>query len=685
MKHLRGLIRPIVSIKTMVAAMTVVSVAVLPGCNNKVEFSGKSADQKKPQVVLDQVFPTSRIDDGDVTYRPAFGEVDESLVLREKSPSAFSLRQIERAVSVETFRQGHDGSQASEEFQVSKIGKLDLLIVIDDSKSMDEEQANLATKLGALTKHLKTTDWRIGVITSTSCALRNGGKPIMAGDPTAEADFIAAINVGTAGDGYERGILRAYQHLTGAAACAGQNSWLREDAAFAMLFVSDEDSYCVVGDCPNGSTATYMTDYLKNTRKVDVNKTKSYALVWDDQDPNCKAPNDEAVGTRYIALANNFNGFTSSICETDYTTTLERISQNVSRIVTRDFDLKFVPSNSLQLTIDGVPFNDYVIAGKKITLNDVAETALKLKITYRYDPVPKFDTFVIAGAPDLATMQVFINGAPLSASKYDYRPDVKELFFSDMPPDNAEVKVKFRKDDPLQREFDFTPTKISGEVVRVEVAGKETTAFNYNPDIGILTLDDAPADGAVVTVYAKPADAAILRYKAGAGVVIPNVQSVAAVDATTGDPVSVVVDGAELIFEEADVVDGRDVVVTYDYGNRDMVLQHELAQEPLAGSVNVSVVSGDENCVNSVEVSGKTVRFLCDGDKLEEVRVSYKYVAEIFTEFAINHPVDSDTLISVYVDGARLQDFTVVDGKVVIPSTLLQFDSSVRIIVTQAM
>src|SRR5690606_11022556 len=134
------------------------------------------------------------------TYKPAFGLVEQRLTLKQKPPISKTVRQIERPKREETFDQGHDGAPTDETVKVSDLGKVDLLVVIDNSDSMDGEQTNLKTKLPALTKHLQKTDWRIAVVTTDSSCLR-GGRVINKGDADAEKAFETAVGAGIGGDG----------------------------------------------------------------------------------------------------------------------------------------------------------------------------------------------------------------------------------------------------------------------------------------------------------------------------------------------------------------------------------------------------------------------------------------------------------------------------------------------------
>src|SRR5690606_41180852 len=61
------------------------------------------------------------------------------------------------------FQQGVSGSNKTDTFmQTTQTGVLDVLIVIDNSGSMAEEQNNLAGKLQPLLSYVQGADWQIG-------------------------------------------------------------------------------------------------------------------------------------------------------------------------------------------------------------------------------------------------------------------------------------------------------------------------------------------------------------------------------------------------------------------------------------------------------------------------------------------------------------------------------------------
>lgn len=112
--------------------------------------------------------------------------------------------------------------------QASAKGALDILIVVDDSGSMAEEQKNLSNKLEPLLSEISGSDWKIGVIT-TSRGQSRLRAVISRGDRNADEVFRLAVTPGTRGDGTERGIYQAVQGLK-------STGFLRPGSSVAVLF-----------------------------------------------------------------------------------------------------------------------------------------------------------------------------------------------------------------------------------------------------------------------------------------------------------------------------------------------------------------------------------------------------------------------------------------------------------------
>ena len=166
--------------------------------------------------------------------------------------------------------------------------KLDILLVVDNSGSMMDEQENLAGKLDPLLEAVRDSDWQIAVTTTDArdCVT----KIITAANKSAFASTIRGL--GTDGSGDEIAVWKIIQALQGncirddsggsedtilweralqlqdegvlfaendvlretklphgksardVSSCSRRKPWLREDSTLAILIVSDEDHNC---------------------------------------------------------------------------------------------------------------------------------------------------------------------------------------------------------------------------------------------------------------------------------------------------------------------------------------------------------------------------------------------------------------------------------------------------------
>jgi hypothetical protein len=413
----------------------------------------------------------------------------------------------------------------------------------------------------------------------------------------------------------------------------------------------------------------------------DAGKVRAYALTW--KNPPCTKDSDESQGTKYLKVVSDLKGQAGSICDADYTATLEKISMDVARSVQRDFMLQYAPeAGSLSLEVDGQPYTGtFAVSGRKLTLQNADGSLVKLKVNYRHDPTAKFDRVHLAQKPAPETIEVWVDGALLSGAKMTYDAAMNEIVLLDMPPDGAVVKAKYRMTGSLATAFDFARQAPAGEVVDVKVNGQPATGWTMDDTTQVLSFDDAPADGATIAVTVRPADSRVLRYSMGATQSGANVLDVAAKDAESGDAVPVTIDGGELVFDDAQVEDGRQVVVTYDYGDEGTVLTHELPETPIDGTVEVHG-KGTTDCVESVTVVDREVSYTCGAKELEQVEISYRYVKQRYTTFEVAGGFPDDATIQVFVDGAAINDWTREGSLITVPEHELQIDSKVRIIAT---
>lgn len=187
--------------------------------------------------------------------------------------------------------------------------KMDLLIVVDDSGSMADEQDRLGHELPALVGDLFDVDWQIAVVTTSSPCLRMG-RAVKKSDPDASEAFRAMVAVGTNGQAEEHGLTTAQEALQGKCPSGTGKSWLRSEAALAVLFVSDEDS--VDGE------PRQLIELMRSLHPAS--KLRAYGLI--DKD----AP-------RYREVITVLGGAVGAISDPEYSRFLSVVSQDLRHTV----------------------------------------------------------------------------------------------------------------------------------------------------------------------------------------------------------------------------------------------------------------------------------------------------------------------------------------------------------------
>ncbi len=249
--------------------------------------------------------------------------------------------------------------------QPGEIVAADILFVIDNSQSMAEEQALLGANFAAFVGILDGSyaDWQMGVVTtdtSTSDAgtLRGG---ILTPD-TADivAAFQSAVAVGTTGSRDERGLWAA----TLAAEPSRNPGFIRPDAKFNVVFVSDED------DHSPESVQTYLATLELAAGAAGFG---AHALVGSLPEGCVSGTSAADPGARYLEAATATEGYWDSICATDYTPLLTRIGLDVGGWAT-SFELQNLPApDTIVVAVDAVVIQEREVDGWQY---DVGENAI---------------------------------------------------------------------------------------------------------------------------------------------------------------------------------------------------------------------------------------------------------------------------------------------------------------------
>lgn len=683
-------------------------------CSSEVEFTAGVSEDAKPQdadatpvpepepaagetpapeveaepdpelTTIERAFPAARIEDLSVTFLPEYRRATQQVTLSEMPPSAQTLTQVTRAAGADTYKQGKDGQTfGPETFSVSNSGKLDLLVVVDDSTSMAEEQNNLATKLDPLLSKIGNTDWQIAVVTTSNPCLRNGGVPIRKSDVNASQLFQAAVIVPLDNTVIEKGFPMAIRALKGE--CGTVTSpWVRAGSSIGVLILSDEDncgSHAGEG-CPGepGETTQQMLDFLTGPQGI---RAPGAARIYGIIDGLDTCGSSAFPAPKYKAGIDATGGTWGRICDANYSTTLQTISDNVSRIVKREFTLAHAPdAGTLSVLVDGAaPAGGYTVNGKVLTLTAAGANDVTLSVSYSYGSVPKHDRFTLSMAADVDTLTVKINGATEDSSKYTYDDSDHSILFSNLPVDDATIVATYRKDLTLPGRFQLAASDLLGAPLTVEVDGVATSAYTFDAAQAAISLSVPPADGASVRVTHKTKSGRVTRY--AAALADPSdAHAVAAVDMDSGAPLDASLDGGDLVFGAADVVDGRKVEVKYELGYDPGDLQIILGQEPVGARVGVKASLDPAACADGATLVGTTVTIDCPDRDIGEVTLSYRAVAERFTEFTIDEDIPEGATWAVFVDGVATTEFERQEKTIRLPEAATTPTSMVKVVAT---
>ncbi|MBI2373450.1 MAG: VWA domain-containing protein [Deltaproteobacteria bacterium] len=214
---------------------------------------------------------------------------------------------------------------------------VDVLWVVDNSRSLSNERARIVRELDRFLTILLAAgaDFHLGVTTTDlTQATGDGGRlrgPVIDRmTPRPRQVFQAALDFPEERDvTLEEGLRAAETALSPPVADGPNQGFLREEAALAVIVVSDED------DGSLGPAAHYarFLDGLKGPgREVEV----TFSAVVGDLPDGCVTPEDVGVfgadavaGTRYVEVAEATGGLVESVCTPDFAPFVERLAKKI--------------------------------------------------------------------------------------------------------------------------------------------------------------------------------------------------------------------------------------------------------------------------------------------------------------------------------------------------------------------
>lgn len=280
--------------------------------------------------------------------------------------------------------------------------KADILFVVDNSVSMEDEQSNMSARFPLFIKNLMQINWRVGVITTDVDdedysfsdgqlqEVQNGVSYLDSKSSEAEASFSRVIQRRESGSPYEQGIYATYRFLERQKNT--KESFMRTDASLNVVFLTDADE--TPYENSNGVTIVQkrnkpdeLVKYLRS--HWPMKKFQFHSIVVNEGDTDCLSQSDnESYGIAYETLSKATNGVKGSVCAKDYGSQLQFMSEKIKDLVK-------------MLTLECAPAYDSV--------------AKKYKFEIKYDGAEKIEVEKIDGK-----VVYFKGGLPTGNIKLEY-------------------------------------------------------------------------------------------------------------------------------------------------------------------------------------------------------------------------------------------------------------------------
>ncbi len=287
----------------------------------------------------------------DLRYRPADIGVDHGVLFISHSDAPVP-------VAVPLSGEGQINPTVTDVFTQLASPQADVLFVVDNSCSMQEEQRELGNNLSSFLAFAQSEgiDYQIAVTTTDVDSNGEAGRFVQRGGtriitpqtPNADQAFRANVNLGTSGSGRERGLEAAYLALSDPLINTYNMGFLRTDAALAVIYISDETDQ-------SNRAVNFYEDFLRNIKGFANSGMFSASSVVGTTPGGCSSSTGNAdYAPRYIAIGNNTGGVVESICAASWGQTLANIGLN-SFGLRRQFALTSQPvAVTIAVTVNGM-------------------------------------------------------------------------------------------------------------------------------------------------------------------------------------------------------------------------------------------------------------------------------------------------------------------------------------------
>jgi len=280
-------------------------------------------------------------------------------------------QEFSRRIEVDTFAQ-------------APSNQVDVLWVIDNSRSMAEEQASVAASTQAFVTNLEASgmDFHLGVITTDMDASNEYAGVLLGNPPVLDASvanyvslFQQRVQVSTGGSDQEKGLEAAITALTPPLTDSRNVGFLRPDAMLNIIFLSDENDcsdFGALGADASGEQCYTESEKLEpvsdlvarlRDAKLDPSRINVSGIIGPPQVDACA---DTVPGHRYEVAIAAFAGISADICTPAYDSIMEDLGL-IATGIWDTFALSYVPDpDTMEVAILPADGPEYPVAASEV-------------------------------------------------------------------------------------------------------------------------------------------------------------------------------------------------------------------------------------------------------------------------------------------------------------------------------
>ena len=276
----------------------------------------------------------------------------------------------------------------TDQFEQAPSNAVDILWIVDNSKSMQEEQDAVAAAAGSFLAQLEDAgmDFHLGVVTTDMSSSNADAGALMGGvmtsacmddgdpaDCTYASQFQAAVLRGVDGDNQEKGLGAALAAISEPIKSTRNAGFRRDDAPLMIVVLSDEndctDQGALAPDTSNdacyhnGDLLVPVPDLASDLRDATDNNTMFSGIIGPAQKKLCST---SYSGDRYRWAIEILRGIEANICDNDYDTVMAGLGLAASGVLDTFQLSKAADPETIEVQVDPPDLEPYDVDGDEL-------------------------------------------------------------------------------------------------------------------------------------------------------------------------------------------------------------------------------------------------------------------------------------------------------------------------------